>query len=380
MECAHSRAFSGAYEGSTAKERITLLVFTAVLAVSWPVLQLGSLEQSASLATVATLSFFLRDFVTFKSGVFKRYVLCPGIDMFNHNSSCASDVSYNYFSDSFELRTRSPAGTRPHPHSNQSQYKTQYQPDEQVFINYGAQSNDRFLQYYGFVEKDNPNDVYDFGVDILEVVLKYADNLHSSGESEPGTAFKGAVIPADPSPQMRIMAVAGMLKTFDADLVHKKSGPAISNTMRYHVRSVGARGRVPIPSPSYDQSALILAHFDVRTVAALRALYCTAEEWEGLFTPSDEKAYVRLCKHPSSLSTATEGSVADALRRILYLELCNKPTTLTEDVASLQALLLHSQGGELSQEQRQEQKRLCLYMQFRIEKKKLLHRALQLSL
>lgn len=31
---------------------------------------------------------------------------------------------------------------------------------EQVFITYGLQSNDKLLQYYGFVEPKNPADVY----------------------------------------------------------------------------------------------------------------------------------------------------------------------------------------------------------------------------
>ena len=31
---------------------------------------------------------------------------------------------------------------------------------EQVFITYGQQSNDKLLQYYGFVELKNPADVY----------------------------------------------------------------------------------------------------------------------------------------------------------------------------------------------------------------------------
>ena len=31
---------------------------------------------------------------------------------------------------------------------------------EQVFITYGLQSNDKLLQYYGFVEGKNPADVY----------------------------------------------------------------------------------------------------------------------------------------------------------------------------------------------------------------------------
>ena len=31
---------------------------------------------------------------------------------------------------------------------------------EQVYITYGQQSNDKLLQYYGFVEPKNPADVY----------------------------------------------------------------------------------------------------------------------------------------------------------------------------------------------------------------------------
>ena len=31
---------------------------------------------------------------------------------------------------------------------------------QQVYISYGAQSNDRLLQFYGCVEADNPADVY----------------------------------------------------------------------------------------------------------------------------------------------------------------------------------------------------------------------------
>lgn len=31
---------------------------------------------------------------------------------------------------------------------------------EEVFISYGQQSNDRLLQFYGFVEASNPADVY----------------------------------------------------------------------------------------------------------------------------------------------------------------------------------------------------------------------------
>lgn len=35
-----------------------------------------------------------------------------------------------------------------------------FQEGEQVFISYGNQTNDRLLQFYGFVEEDNPNDAF----------------------------------------------------------------------------------------------------------------------------------------------------------------------------------------------------------------------------
>ena len=35
-----------------------------------------------------------------------------------------------------------------------------FQEGEQVFISYGNQTNDRLLQFYGFVEGDNPNDTF----------------------------------------------------------------------------------------------------------------------------------------------------------------------------------------------------------------------------
>ena len=42
---------------------------------------------------------------------------------------------------------------------------------EQVFITYGLQSNDKLLQYYGFVEAKNPADVYVLP-DLLETVIQ----------------------------------------------------------------------------------------------------------------------------------------------------------------------------------------------------------------
>ena len=153
LETVNSRAFSGTYEGSSADQRQQLLFFTGALTLVWPLAGLGTWEQSLSAAIAVALSIFMRDLLTSSSiskAELKRYVICPFIDMFNHRSGCTSDVSYNYFRNQFELRTEG------------------YNKGEQVYLNYGRQTNDRLLQYYGFIDENNPYDNYDFNVNIIE--------------------------------------------------------------------------------------------------------------------------------------------------------------------------------------------------------------------
>lgn len=78
--------------------------------------------------------------------------------MANHVSSNESgDVAFEYFGDSYSLTM-----------------KRGVQEGSEVFISYGARSNDQLLQYYGFVETDNPHDVYimpalrEWDIDALE--------------------------------------------------------------------------------------------------------------------------------------------------------------------------------------------------------------------
>lgn len=132
LECVNSRAFSGVYEGSEYAERKRILIFAAGLSVLLPTLQLSSWDQSTSTLVVVAASLFVRDFIFARLGQLKRYVLCPVVDMFNHRSTAKADVSYNYFTNQFEVRI-----------------DDGYQAGEQVFISYGKQSNDRLLQFYG---------------------------------------------------------------------------------------------------------------------------------------------------------------------------------------------------------------------------------------
>ena len=81
----------------------------------------------------------------------RRFAMTPGIDFLNHSSDVTgtAEVSYEYFAGKFIVQ------------SGQD-----YNVDDQVYISYGAQSNDSFLQYYGFVEQQNPFDTYSFTSDV----------------------------------------------------------------------------------------------------------------------------------------------------------------------------------------------------------------------
>jgi hypothetical protein len=66
-------------------------------------------------------------------------------------------VSYDFFRDAFSVTAANA-----------------YTPGQQVFVSYGRQSNDSLLQYYGFSEADNPDDLY-----VMTSLLKWAEQLHS---------------------------------------------------------------------------------------------------------------------------------------------------------------------------------------------------------
>lgn len=85
----------------------------------------------------------------------RRFAMAPGIDFFNHSSRVngKAEVSYEYFREKFVVQ----AGE-------------DYNVGDQIFISYGKVSNDSFLQYYGFVEKDNPVDTYVFLPEIEKTI------------------------------------------------------------------------------------------------------------------------------------------------------------------------------------------------------------------
>eukprot|EP01038_Epipyxis_sp_PR26KG_P012355 gene12355-16569_t len=304
MECANSRAFSGTYEGSSSQERSSLLIFTGILSLAWPLLHLGTFEQSLSASLVVGLSIFARDVLLSKVGGLKRYVMCPIIDMFNHNSAKSSDVSYNYFSNTFELTTES------------------YDKEEQIFVNYGKQSNDRFLQYYGFTEVDNPNDLYDFGVGVIELLLRFG-NVVSLNNS----------LPTDPSPEDRLRKISIALKNTMIDEA-TFSGLKLSSSKTANNNDITTRYfRKSTKSDNVNDS---FSNFDDITIRVLRALYSATDEWNSFFDNENRLTLEALGKQ---LSSNTELCIKRALLNIINAELASKPTTLDDDKQLLSNIL-----------------------------------------
>jgi len=259
--------------------------------------------------------------------------------MFNHKSDCYSDVSYNYFSGLLELRTGA------------------YKKGDQVYISYGKQSNDRLLQYYGFVEENNPVDSYDFGIGILEMLLREGDALASAG-----------LLPTDPSPAERIKKIAGILAktpvqepavpgrrslTIAADQSHvryfrtssqsaasqgsnESSGDTVTSSVTAILADASARRNALEDTLTEGTGTFILSKFDDVTVRTLRALLCTTQEWKAYESASDGFSLDALAV---SLSDATEITIANTLRRLVRLELDSKPTSMAEDKALYNSML-----------------------------------------
>ena len=302
-ECARSRAFSGAYAGSAFNPLI--YAFTLLLVTVYVGLNLGTLEQAANGAAVVLCASILKDFVVPKLFKKRRYVICPVIDMANHKSvGTTGDVSFEFFGDAYSLATTSNV-------SNGSE----------VYISYGNRSNDQLLQYYGFVEKDNPNDVY--------VMPPLREWDISALEEACGRQF---------SP--------GRLQKLDrAGLLGGDSS-----------RSNEDDDAKDIANPSGGVVITRSGGIDPAVLQALRALVSTEEEWKG--------AGEAIGNFAAEYGPENERLARLVARTGIEKELQSKPTTLKEDEA-----LLSRASKDMEREE-------ILAIEFRIEKKKLLEEVL----
>mmetsp|Transcript_45504 Transcript_45504/g.53281 ORF Transcript_45504/g.53281 Transcript_45504/m.53281 type:complete len:539 (+) Transcript_45504:125-1741(+) len=301
-ECARSRAFSGSFSGSAFN--VKPYAFTLLLITAYVGLGLGSLDQAANGAAIVVCGNILKDFV-FPKLLFKdtqTYVICPYIDMANHVGLGASgNVAFEYFSDGYSLA------------SNQAGVAA-----EEVYISYGSRSNDQLLQYYGFVEENNPFDVYllppirEWDIEALETAI---GRTVSSG-------------------RLLKLERAGLLgntdnsdtEVFREDASNKGGGVVVS-------RQDGV---------------------DPAVMQALRALISTDEEWEGA-----GEAIGNFSVEYSG-GEENERLTRLAARTAIELELASKATSLEDDENLIEMKFVEQNENEQ------------LALRFRIEKKRLL--------
>ena len=319
-ECARSRAFSGAYTGSAFNPLI--YAFTLLLVTAYVGLNLGTLEQAANGAALVVCAAILRDFVLPKLFKTKKYVICPVIDMCNHKSvGTTAQVAYEFFADGYSLATEASGPT--------------VKNGDEVYISYGSRSNDQLLQYYGFVEQDNPHDVYvmpplrEWNIGALEEAcggpfapgrlgkLERAGLLGRSAEAAAAASAAGS---------------DGENAVDDGDLTSSAGNP---------------RGGVVLSRAG--------GGLDPAVLQALRALVSTEAEWQD--------AGEAVGNFAAAVSADNERKARLVARTAIELELAAKATTLEEDQELLKRM--DSIGGSVEPEEK-------LAVQFRIEKKKLL--------
>ncbi|CAB9520197.1 expressed unknown protein [Seminavis robusta] len=306
-ECARSRAFSGAYTGGAFNP--FSYAFTLLLVLVYVGAGLGTLEQAANGAGLVFCAQVLKDFVLPKLFKKKRYVICPVMDMANHKSLAASaEVSFEFFGDAYSLAI-----------SNGITVGN----DKQVYISYGTRSNDQLLQYYGFVESNNPHDVY--------ILPPLRDWNIAKLEEACGITFAPG--------RLQKLERAGLLGTTREQMM---------STSTDDDQAANSAGGVVVTRA---------AGVDPAVMQALRALVSTDEEWDN--------AGGAIGNFVESVGPENECLARLAAKTALELELADKPTTLEQDEELLQKMNQAKSMMDASTEDR-------LAVLFRIEKKKLL--------
>lgn len=317
-EMARSRAFSGAYTGSAFNPLI--FAFTLLLVTVYVGLGLGTLEQAANGAGVVVCASVLKDFVLPKLSKTKRYVICPMIDMTNHQSVLSqAEVSFEYFGNAYSLAVSSSATVA---------------AGQQVYISYGTRSNDQLLQYYGFVEPDNPHDVY--------------------------------VMPPLRAWDIAALEVACGRKFADGRLVRLDRAGLLggTDTAGDNDDMSATRPSSNIEVANQDGGVVVtrVAGIDPAVMQALRALVSTEQEWKD--------AGEAVGNFSQKISDENEACARAAARKAIEMELASKPTTMDQDLGFLKKMQA-LQSLDAGVEDR-------LAVQFRIEKKKVLMSALSM--
>lgn len=320
-ECARSRAFSGGYTGTPFNPFV--YVFTLVLVTAYIGLNLGTVDQAANGAGIVFCASVLRDFVLPKFFKNQKYVICPVIDMANHDSMrTTGNVAYEFFANAYSLATTAaiPANS-------------------EVFISYGSRSNDQLLQYYGFVEQDNPHDTYvmpplrDWDIEALE------------------KACGGTPFPAGRLQKLDRAGLLGISLSDDLATVSIADDDDESSDKEGVISEGNPRGGVVLSRA---------VGLDPAVLSALRALVSTDQEWMD--------AGEAVGNFAAEANPDNERRARLAARTAIEMEIASKATTLEEDRELLKRLRSSKSGSEDSDE--------LMAIMFRIEKKKLLKETL----
>lgn len=236
--------------------------------------------------------------------------------MTNHQSiGATANVAYEFFSDAYSLsaNTAIPNG-------------------QEVYISYGERSNDQLLQYYGFVEPNNSNDIYvmppirEWDIGALEEVM--------------GTPFAPG--------RLGKLERAGLLGKAAVDMSGGSEGSDGAANDDDEANG-NPRGGVVLTRA---------AGIDLAVLQALRALVSTDAEWEA--------AGEAVGNFAALVSVENEDRAKLVARTALEMELRAKPTKLEED----EELLKKANAGGSNAMIMDDEERLALI--FRIEKKKIL--------
>jgi hypothetical protein len=293
-----------------------------LLVIGYVGLGFGTLEQAANGAGLVLAASIFKDFVLPKLSKTKRYVICPVIDMANHNSvHTCGEVSFEFFGDAYSLAVMAPVVR-----------------GNEIYISYGGRSNDQLLQYYGFLEEDNPHDVY------------VMPPLREWNIEELETACGRTFAPGRLEKLNRAGLLGSTTVSIATTTTSATSGSAIvnANNDKDDEEYGNPRGGVVLTRAN---------GLDPAVLQALRALVSTQDEW--LSAGSSIGNFVE------PLNADNERAARLAARRAVALELESKPTTLQQDLE----LLSRFKGSQSLQDAVMEQE---LAIRFRIEKKKVL--------
>jgi hypothetical protein len=243
--------------------------------------------------------------------------------MANHQSvGATADVSFEYFANAYSLACTSETGVPAR---------------EQVYISYGSRSNDQLLQYYGFVEQDNPNDVY-----IMPPLREW--NIAALEEAVGRQFAPGRLQKLDRAGLLGGTAPVAAKDSDDDD----KSSPS-SARQEGEQAAANLEGGVVLTA---------VTGIDPAVLQALRALVSTEKEWEA----SGEA--VGNFSEDMAGGAENERCARLAAQTAIEMELASKPTTIQQDEE-----LLRRMDTMKSLDAGVEEK---LAVEFRIEKKKLL--------